>query len=66
MNKKPEKEDSLLVDRHEAARLLSVSPDHVARLSKRGLFPTVKLGASARYRRADILAAIERLAEGGE
>ncbi len=58
MNRTPEPEPPLLVTRREAARLLAVTERHLQNLERDGVFPVVRLGASVRYRRADIDAVI--------
>jgi excisionase family DNA binding protein len=54
----------LVVDKNEAARLLAVSPRHVDALAARGLLPKVKLGSACRFRVADIMGMVDRLANG--
>lgn len=64
--KKPDKGDEpILLSREQVAKLLGVSLNHVINLERRGVFPAVRLGVTVKYRRADILAAIDRLAEEG-
>lgn len=55
----------LLIDKPETARLLCCSTRHVDALVKRGLLPKVKLGAACRFRLADVVALVDRLAAGG-
>lgn len=49
----------LLVDRLEAARLLSVSPGTIDNMRKRGELSSIKLGARRLYDLADLRALIE-------
>jgi excisionase family DNA binding protein len=46
----------ILVDVHEAARLLSVSVTTVRRLLSDGTLPRVRVGAAVRIRRSDVMA----------
>lgn len=50
----------LLVDRREAARLLSISPGSVDNLRLRGELPSVRIGARRLFDLADLRALIER------
>lgn len=59
-------EPTLLVTRKEAARLLAVSESHLKDLTREGVFPAVRLGASLRYQRRDIEETIRRLADGDD
>jgi len=45
---------SLLVDRHEAARLLGVSPGTIDNLRTRGELPSIKIGARRLYDISDL------------
>jgi uncharacterized protein YqjF (DUF2071 family) len=45
---------SLLVDRHEAARLLSVCPGTIDNLRTRGDLPSIKIGARRLYDMTDL------------
>lgn len=56
--------EPLLVTKADAARLLTVSPRHVDSLVSRGLLPKVKLGSACRFRIADIMGLVDRLAAG--
>lgn len=51
---------ALLVDRREAARLLSVSPGLIDKLRARGELRPVRVGKTVRFLRADLLALVER------
>jgi excisionase family DNA binding protein len=62
--KKPEPEPPILITRREAARLMSVTERHLQNLERDGVFKPVRLGASVRYRRAEVDAVIARLANG--
>jgi predicted DNA-binding transcriptional regulator AlpA len=59
----PQVDPSLLITRREAARLMSVSQRHLYNLERAGWFTPIRLGHAIRYSRADIAAAITRLAE---
>ncbi|MBK9128902.1 MAG: helix-turn-helix domain-containing protein [Phycisphaerales bacterium] len=48
----------LLVDRIEVARLLGVSPSTVETLWRRGVLPSIKLGARRLYDVADLRALV--------
>jgi excisionase family DNA binding protein len=56
--------EPVLVDDVEASRLLGISRSKFHALVANGLIPRLKIGRSARYRPADLLAFIERLAAG--
>jgi excisionase family DNA binding protein len=53
--------DALLVNDREASRLLGISRSKFHQLVAEGRIPRLKLGRSARYRRADLMAYIETL-----
>lgn len=53
--------EPVLVDDVEASRLLGISRSKFHALVANGLIPRLKLGRSARYRPADLLAFTERL-----
>jgi excisionase family DNA binding protein len=55
--------DAILVRDEEAARLLGISRSKFHLLVADGQIARIKIGRSARYRRADIVAFIERLAD---
>lgn len=55
--------DAFLVRDEEAARLLGISRSKFHLLVADGQIARIKIGRSARYRRADIIAFIERLAD---
>ena len=59
-----EEEALLLVDKREAARILTISTRHLDALVTRGLLPRVKLGSACRFRISDIRAMVDRLAGG--
>jgi excisionase family DNA binding protein len=54
--------ETLLVNDGEASRLLGISRSQFHLLVAAGRIPRLKIGRSARYRRADLLAFTERLA----
>jgi excisionase family DNA binding protein len=56
--------DAFLVRDEEAARLLGISRSKFHLFVADGQIARIKIGRSARYRRADIIASIERLADG--
>jgi excisionase family DNA binding protein len=56
--------EPLLVDKQQAARMLTISTRHVDALVARGLLPKVKLGSACRFRVADIMGMVDRLASG--
>jgi len=58
--------DRLLIDRIEAARLLSVSPSTVDNMRRRGDLPSVKIGARRLFRIADLERWVADRLEGGE
>ncbi len=58
--------DRLLIDRIEAARLLSVSPSTVDNMRRRGDLPSVKIGTRRLFRVADLERLIAARLEGGE
>jgi excisionase family DNA binding protein len=51
--------DGLLTAR-EAAKILTISPRHLWKLTKQGELPRIKMGRSVRYARADIDAFIAK------
>jgi hypothetical protein len=51
--------EPLLVDQPTAARMLSVSPSGLRKLTARGTVPSVKLGRNVRYDVADLRRVIE-------
>ena len=55
----PDVQPTLLVDRHEAARLLGVSPGTIDNLRLRGVLPSLKLGARRLFDVADLRRLIE-------
>jgi excisionase family DNA binding protein len=57
--------EALLVNDLEASRLLGISRSKFHLLVAEGRIPRLKIGRSARYRRADILMFTERLAAEG-
>jgi len=59
-------DSALLVDRHEAARLLGVSPGTIDNLRARGELPSVKIAARRLYDLEDLRAYIAARKEGGE
>jgi excisionase family DNA binding protein len=59
---RPPAEPPLLISRKEAARLLGLTVRSLYTLERQGAFTPVRVGRSLRYRRADLDAAIERLA----
>ncbi len=65
MRDAPETRDRLLIDRIEAARLLSVSPGTVDNLRRRGDLPSIKIGARRLFRVADLDRWIASRMEGG-
>jgi len=54
--------ETLLITDKEASRLLRISRSKFHVLVAEGRIPRLKLGRSARYRRVDVLAFVERLA----
>ncbi len=58
--------ETLLLKDVDAARLLGVSRSMFHLMVARGQIPRLKLGRSARYRRSDIVALIDRLAAEAE
>ena len=59
--------ETLLLNAHEAARLLSISPRSLWTLANRGIVPTVRIGHKmVRWDRADLVALIAKLKSGGE
>jgi excisionase family DNA binding protein len=54
--------ETLLVNDREASRLLGISRSKFHELVATGHIPRLKIGRSARYRGADLLAFTERLA----
>lgn len=58
--------ETLLVNDTEASRLLSISRSKFHTLVAQGRIKRVKLGRSARYRRADLLAFTDRLSDQAE
>ncbi|BBO32514.1 hypothetical protein [Lacipirellula parvula] len=64
MKRKPEPELPLLISRPEAARLLGVSIPQMSRLDAAGVTLPLKVGGwMVRYRRADIVTTVDRLAD---
>jgi excisionase family DNA binding protein len=53
--------EPVLVDDDEASRLLGISRSKFHTLVANGIIPRLKIGRSARYRPADLLAFTERL-----
>jgi excisionase family DNA binding protein len=53
----------VLLTSKEVARLLAISERAVFSLAKSGQLPKVRFGAAVRYRRSDVLALVDRLAE---
>jgi hypothetical protein len=53
----------ILLNREQVGRMLGISQSHVKRLDARGVLTAIRLGATVKYRKADILEAIDRLAE---
>jgi predicted DNA-binding transcriptional regulator AlpA len=51
---------SLLVDRHEAARLLAMSESWLWQATTRGQLPCVRIGRAVRYDPRDLQAFIDR------
>lgn len=49
-----EQSRSLLIDRHEAARLLGVSPGTIDNLRTRGELPSIKIGTRRLYDVTDL------------
>ena len=58
--------ETLLVNDAEACRLLAISRSKFHVLVAEGRITRLKLGRSARYRRSDLLAFTERLADQAE
>ncbi|HEY1601386.1 MAG TPA: helix-turn-helix domain-containing protein [Pirellulales bacterium] len=54
--------DALLITANEAAAMLTVCTKTLQRITSKKLIPVVRLGASVRYRPADVIAYIDRLA----
>lgn len=55
--------ETLLVNDAEASRMLAISRSKFHELVAQGRITRIKLGRAARYRRSDLLAFTERLAE---
>jgi excisionase family DNA binding protein len=51
--------EPLLLDSHEAARLLAVSPRTLWSMTKRGVLPAVRIGRAVRFDPADLRRFIE-------
>jgi excisionase family DNA binding protein len=60
------KPDPLLVDRREAARLLSLSSRTIWTLTNAGVIPSVRIGRLVRYTLADLREFIDRQRSDGE
>jgi excisionase family DNA binding protein len=61
---KPNEDDApLLLSREQVAKLLGVSASHVKRLEARGVLTPIRLGATVKHVKADVEAAIRRLAD---
>ena len=57
-------ENRLMTDR-EAADFLRIKPRQLFDWRMKGFIPFIKIGKAVRYRREDILVALERLTRGG-
>jgi excisionase family DNA binding protein len=61
---KPKDDDGpILLSREQVAKLLGVSESHVKRLEARGVLTPIRLGATVKHRKSDVLDVIDRLAE---
>lgn len=66
MNEQPsglQSEDKLMTDR-ETADFLRIKPRQLFDWRMKGLIPFVKIGKALRYRKSDILAAVDRMTIG--
>lgn len=59
MNTVAMNDDSRLLDKVEMSKLLKISERHLFNLTKGGKIPSVRLGDTVRYDRADVWAAIK-------
>jgi excisionase family DNA binding protein len=53
----------ILLSREQVARLLGVSESHVKTLERRGVLTPIRLGATVKHRKSDVLEVIDRLAD---